>query len=348
MKNSLLNSLDQLEKDFLQSLPQAQNEPALLELKTNFLGKKGKLTEVLKQMGKLDATDRPIVGTKANEVKLSLENQIEAALKKIKSVQIEQSLAQDLFDVTLPGRPEPLGHIHPIHQVMQQTKDFFERLGFESKGFESGSGFEIEDDYHNFEALNIPPNHPARDLQDTFYLKQKGWLLRTHTSNIQIRVMEKQQPPIRMTAIGAVYRCDSDVTHTPMFHQIEGLWIDEKVTFADLKGVLSLFVQSMFGASTQVRFRPSFFPFTEPSAELDMSCIFCSGKGCSICKGSGWIEILGCGMVDPAVFQSVKYDSEKYTGFAFGIGIERLTMLKFGINDIRLFFDNDLRFLKQF
>jgi phenylalanyl-tRNA synthetase alpha chain len=348
MKNSLLQSLAQLEKDFLHSLPHAQTESSLLEFKTSYLGKKGKLTDILKQMGQLSSTERPEVGSRANQVKKLLEREIQEAVQKVKKVALDQQLSREVFDYTLPGRPQPIGHLHPITQIIQQTKDFFERLGFESKGFESGTGHEIEDDYHNFEALNIPANHPARDLQDTFYLQQTGWLLRTHTSNIQIRVMEQQPPPVRITAIGAVYRCDSDVTHTPMFHQIEGLWIDEQVTFADLKGVLSLFVQNMFGKSTQVRFRPSFFPFTEPSAELDMSCIFCAGKGCTICKRSGWIEILGCGMVDPAVFQSVRYDPDKYTGFAFGIGIERLAMLKFGINDIRLFFENDFRFLKQF
>lgn len=210
------------------------------------------------------------------------------------------------------------------------------------------TGPEIEDDFHNFEALNIPVHHPARDLQDTFYFKDRRWLLRTHTSTVQIRVMKEQRPPLRMIAPGAVYRSDSDVTHTPMFHQIEGLWVDEGITFADLKGVLTLFIQGLFGEGIQVRFRPSFFPFTEPSAELDMSCFKCRGKGCNLCKGTGWIEVLGCGMVDPEVFKFVDYDPNKYQGFAFGIGLERLAMLKFGINDLRMFFENDIRFLRQF
>jgi phenylalanyl-tRNA synthetase alpha chain len=223
------------------------------------------------------------------------------------------------------------------------TRDLFERLGFVTH-----TGPEIEDEYHNFEALNMPAEHPARDVQDTFFLQGKQWLLRTHTSNVQIRVMEKQEPPLRMIAPGAVYRNDYDATHSPMFHQIEGLWVDEKVSFADLKGLLSLFIQGMFGKESRVRFRPSYFPFTEPSAELDMSCHVCAGKGCGLCKGTGWIEILGCGMVDPAVFGFVGIDPEKYSGFAFGIGLERLAMLKFGVNDLRLFFENDVRFLKQF
>lgn len=345
MKENLLKSLAQLQEDLSSSLKQISDEPALVELKAAFLGKKGKLTEVLKGLGKLNNEDRPQVGAKANEVKEFIDAKIRQALRDIKQKAIQAQLTQDQFDITLPGRPERLGHIHPVHQILTEARTIFEGLGFATH-----SGPEIEDDYHNFEALNIPENHPARDLQDTFYLKDDRWLLRTHTSTVQIHVMEKQQPPVRMIAPGAVYRCDSDVTHTPMFHQIEGLWIDERITFSDLKGILTLFIQRMFNPEVKVRFRPSFFPFTEPSAEMDMSCIFCggTGEGCSICKGTGWIEILGCGMVDPAVFASVRYDAEKYTGLAFGIGLERLAMLKFGINDLRLFFENDLRFLTQF
>jgi phenylalanyl-tRNA synthetase alpha chain len=343
MKEALLQSLDQLCEEFDQSLAKAGDESTLLEIKSNYLGKKGRLTEVLKTMGRLSGEDRPLVGAKANEVKDYIDQKIQKVLEQVKRKAIESELAQDLCDITLPGRPETLGHIHPIHQTLKIAREIFERLGFVTH-----TGPEIEDDYHNFEALNIPADHPARDLQDTFYLKDQKHLLRTHTSTVQIHVMEKQKPPVRMIAPGAVYRCDSDVTHTPMFHQIEGLWIDEQTTFADLKGVLTLFVKEMFGDRTQVRFRPSFFPFTEPSAELDMTCIFCKGAGCGICKHTGWIEILGCGMVDPAVFKFVDYDPEKYTGFAFGIGIERMAMLKFGINDLRMFFENDIRFLKQF
>jgi phenylalanyl-tRNA synthetase alpha chain len=345
MKEALLHNLEHLQEELLSSLQTVGDEPGLAELKAVYLGKKGKLTEVLKGLGKLGPEDRPRVGSKANEVKLFIEEKIQETLQQIKQRGIEKDLAKSRFDITLPGRPEGLGHIHPVHQILKKSREIFEAMGFITK-----FGPEIEDDYHNFEALNIPPEHPARDLQDTFYLQGGHWLLRTHTSTVQIHVMEQQAPPVRMIAPGAVYRCDSDVTHTPMFTQIEGLWIDESVTFADLKGVLTLFIRQLFGEGTELRFRPSFFPFTEPSAELDMSCSFCEGPkaDCPICKGTGWIEVLGCGMVDPAVFSFVKYDPEKYTGFAFGIGLERLAMLKFGINDLRLFFENDIRFLKQF
>ena len=345
MKESLLQNLENLQKEFTQALAQAQNEVQLTEIKAGFLGKKGRLTEVLKEMGRLSAEERPLIGAKANEVKDALELSFKQTLEKLKSDVITQALAADRFDPTLPGRPELLGSIHPVNQILKMSRDIFERLGFTTH-----RGPEIEDDYHNFEALNIPPDHPARDLQDTFYLQGGQWLLRTHTSTVQIHVMENQRPPVRMIAPGTVYRCDSDLTHTPMFHQIEGLWIDQQVSFADLKGVLSLFIKEMFGSEIDVRLRPSFFPFTEPSAELDMTCIFCRGQktSCSVCKSTRWIEILGCGMVDPAVFGFVDYDPEEYTGFAFGIGIERLAMLKFGINDIRMYFENDIRFLKQF
>jgi phenylalanyl-tRNA synthetase alpha chain len=346
MKEDLLKSLTQLQSELVSALNKITGEPSLVDLKAAFLGKKGRLTEILKGLGRLSSEDRPKVGAKANEVKEFIEEKIRQALDSIKQQAMDQELARSRFDITLPGRPHPLGHIHPVQQVLRTAREIFEGLGFVTH-----SGPEIEDDYHNFEALNIPADHPARDVQDTFYLTGGRWLLRTHTSTVQIHVMEKTpKPPIRMIAPGAVYRCDLDVTHSPMFHQIEGLWIDERTSFADLKGVLTLFINRMFGEATQVRFRPSFFPFTEPSAELDMSCIFCHGddERCSICKGTGWIEILGCGMVDPAVFKFVNYDPEKYTGFAFGIGLERLAMLKFGINDLRLFYENDVRFLEQF
>lgn len=345
MKATLLKNLEQLGKDLEKTIDEVQDEPELVELKASFLGKKGKLTDVLKGLGKLNKEDRPEVGVKANEVKTFIEGKIGSALKAIKQKTIDEQLAKDHFDVTLPGRPELLGHTHPIHQIFNSSTEIFERMGFVTH-----IGPQIEDDYHNFEALNIPENHPARDIQDTFYMQGGEWLLRTHTSTVQIHVMEKQQPPIRMIAPGTVYRCDSDVTHSPMFHQIEGLWVDTDITFADLKGVLTIFITELFGSKIKVRFRPSYFPFTEPSAELDISCIFCQGKGsnCSVCKGTRWIEILGCGMVNPEVFKFVNYDSEKYIGFAFGIGLERLAMLKFGINDLRLLYENDLRFLEQF
>ncbi|MDX1386905.1 MAG: phenylalanine--tRNA ligase subunit alpha [bacterium] len=340
-----MKNLEQLTTDVEDSLKGVESEASLAELKASFLGKKGKLTEVLKGLGKLTPEERPEVGSKANEIKEWMDRKFRSVLEALQQQNIQKQLDQDTFDVTLPGRPEIVGNIHPVNQVLREARLIFEGLGFETHG-----GPEIEDDYHNFEALNIPEDHPARDEQDTFYLQDGHWLLRTHTSTVQIHIMEKQKPPVRMIAPGAVYRCDSDVTHTPMFHQIEGLWVDEDTTFADLKGVLTLFIKRMFGESIETRFRPSFFPFTEPSAEMDMSCVFCRGKGgsCSVCKGSGWLEILGCGMVDPAVYSFVNYDPEKVTGFAFGIGLERLAMLKFGINDLRLFFDNDVRFLTQF
>lgn len=343
MKEALLHDLKQLQEDFLSSLSKVEDENELQGVKSSFLGKKGRLTAILKGMGGLSQEDRPIVGEAANKIKTHLETQYQSKLSSLKSSKLADSLSRDHFDITLPGRPEYVGHIHPVSQVLQLSQDIFSRLGFDIC-----YGPEIEDDYHNFEALNIPADHPARDLQDTFYLKGSSHLLRTHTSTVQIHVMEKQQPPVRMIAPGAVYRCDSDITHTPMFHQIEGLWIDEKTTFADLKGVLTLFVREIFGSKIKVRFRPSFFPFTEPSAELDISCPFCQGTTCRICGQTGWIEVLGCGMVDPNVFAFVRYDPERYTGFAFGIGIERIAMLKMGISDLRLFFENDVRFLEQF
>ena len=345
MKEDLLNSLDSLADELENSVRQVKTEAGLSELKATYLGKKGRLTEILKGLGKLSAEDRPQVGAKANEVKTRIESLIKSALESLRNEAIAGQLAKDTFDVTLPGRPEWVGKVHPINQIFAQARKIFEGLGFVSC-----SGPEIEDDYHNFEALNIPPHHPARDLQDTFYLKDGKWLLRTHTSTVQVHVMESQGAPVRMIAPGTVYRSDSDVTHTPMFHQIEGLWVDERTTFGDLKGVLTLFIRQMFGEGTPVRFRPSFFPFTEPSAELDMGCHLCSGKNprCPVCKGTGWLEILGCGMVDPAVFEYVGYDPEKVTGFAFGMGLERIAMIKFGIHDLRLFFENDVRFISQF
>jgi phenylalanyl-tRNA synthetase alpha chain len=288
-------------------------------------------------MGTIPAEERPRMGALSNTLKTFMEEAIAARADELK-----RSAAGAGIDVTLPGRAPRRGGIHIINSVIRELEDIFFGLGFTV-----ASGPEVEDDYHNFQALNIPEHHPARDMQDTFYFQQ-GMLLRTHTSPVQIRVMEKSGLPVRIIAPGRVYRCDSDVSHTPMFHQIEGLWVEEGITFAHLKGVLYEFIHRLFGKDVVLRFRPSFFSFTEPSAEVDISCIMCKGKGCRVCKGSGWMEILGCGMVDPEVYTYVNIDPEKVTGFAFGLGIERIAMLKYGVGDIRMYFENDLRFLGQF
>jgi len=323
-------------------LGQVSDEVSLQNLKAKFVGRKGVLTEILKAMKDVPTQDRPKMGVMINEVKTFVEELFDNKSYEIKEEKKKRAIAEEKIDVTLPGRSLPVGSKHPVSQVMEEIVTIFERMGFEV-----AEGPEIETDYYNFEALNIPKNHPARDMQDTFYISE-DIVLRTHTSPVQIRVMEKQEPPIKIIAPGRVYRCDSDVSHTPMFHQIEGLLIDKDITFGDLKGVLTEFLRLVFGEGIGVRFRPSFFPFTEPSAEVDIECVICSGQGCRVCKESGWLEILGCGMVDPEVFKGVNYDPQIYSGFAFGMGIERITMLKFGINDIRLFFENDVRFLRQF
>ncbi|MEE9498483.1 MAG: phenylalanine--tRNA ligase subunit alpha [Nitrospinaceae bacterium] len=312
----------------------------LRQLRTDFLGKKGLVTQVMKDMRELSSEQKREVGRHVNELKNWIENEIKEKTEKLKGSSTEG--ADRTLDITLPGRKEARGSLHPITHVMDELIAIFMSLGFQV-----AEGPEVESDYYNFEALNIPKDHPARDMQDTFYIGGEK-VLRTHTSPVQIHVMEKQQPPLRIIAPGKVYRCDSDISHTPMFHQIEGLMVDENVTFSDLKGVMNIFVHQIFGEKTKVRFRPSFFPFTCPSAEVDIQCVMCSGKGCRVCSQTGWLEILGAGMVDPAVFGAVDYDPEKWTGFAFGMGIERIAMLKYGINDIRLFFENDLRFLNQF
>jgi phenylalanyl-tRNA synthetase alpha chain len=318
------------------------DEVNLQSLKAKYLGRSGIVTELLKGLKDVSPSDRPHMGKQLNEVKTGLEDLFERKLKSIKGAKWNKALFKERLDVTLPGRGVRTGAKHPVTQVMEEIINIYERMGFQVE-----EGPEVELDYYNFEALNIPPDHPARDMQDTFYISE-GIVLRTHTSPVQIRVMERQQPPVKIIAPGKVYRCDSDISHTPMFHQVEGLLVDEGVTFGDLKGLLSEFARLMFGEDLSVRFRPSFFPFTEPSAELDIECVICGGKGCRVCKDSGWLEILGCGMVDPEVFRSVNYDPGKYSGFAFGLGVERIAMLKFGINDIRLFFENDIRFLRQF
>ena len=338
----MIQMLEDVKKQAETELSTVNDEVTLQNLKARFVGRKGVITEILKGMKDIPDSDRPRMGKLINETKTFVEDLIEQRLDAIREEKKRRSLHEEKIDVTLPGRGMPIGARHPISQVMEEITAIFERMGFEV-----AEGPEVETDYYNFEALNIPKNHPARDMQDTFYISDEI-VLRTHTSPVQIRVMEKRQPPVKIIAPGKVYRCDSDISHTPMFHQIEGLLVDERVTFGDLKGVLTEFVRLVFGDGVGVRFRPSFFPFTEPSAEVDIACLICGGKGCRVCKNTGWLEILGCGMVDPEVFKSVGYDPEKYSGFAFGMGIERITMLKYGINDIRLFFENDLRFLRQF
>ncbi len=336
----MIEKIKQYKDDFKNRISEVGVGEELRQLRTDFLGKKGLVTQVMKDMRELSSEQKREVGRHINELKNWIENEVKEKTEKLKGASSEGG--DRSFDTTLPGRKEARGSLHPITQVMEELIAIFVSLGFQV-----AEGPEVESDYYNFEALNIPKDHPARDMQDTFYIGGEK-VLRTHTSPVQIHVMEKQQPPLRIIAPGKVYRCDSDVSHTPMFHQIEGLMVDEKVTFSDLKGVMNIFVHQIFGEKTQVRFRPSFFPFTCPSAEVDIQCVICSGKGCRVCSQTGWLEILGAGMVDPAVFKAVKYDPEKWTGFAFGMGIERIAMLKYGINDIRLFFENDLRFLQQF
>ncbi len=342
----LAEKIQSLKNEALRFFDQAQSEEDLYQTKVRYLGKKGELTEILKNLGQLPPADRPILGALANQLRSDLEEAYQKRTTQIKETKILKTLEADQIDLTLPGLELPRGSLHPVHQVLSDMKNVFRRMGFDI--FE---GPEIESDYYNFEALNIPENHPARDMQDTFYLggPQDKKLLRTHTSPVQIRVMEKEKPPIQMVAPGVVYRRDSDVSHTPMFHQIEGLLVDRGISLAHLKGVIEVFLRAIFSSDIKVQFRPSYFPFTEPSAEVDIECVFCkSSLSCRICKGTGWLEIMGCGMVHPAVFEKVWINPQIFTGFAFGIGIERVAMLKYGINDIRLFFENDLRFLEQF
>jgi phenylalanyl-tRNA synthetase alpha chain len=334
--------LDRLQKEVVVSISQASTEKEISEVRVKYLGKKGSITQVLKSLGTLPESERREIGQRANQLKESTETRIEEALLRIRERDRREALESEKIDVTLPGRRIPVGKRHPLTQILDEILDIFSRLGFEVV-----EGPEVELDYYNFEALNIPKGHPAREMQATFFISDDV-VLRTQTSPVQVRTMERKRPPVRVVSPGAVYRCDSDPSHSPMFHQVEGLLVDKGITLADLKGVLTVFVHQMFGKETKLRFRPSFFPFTEPSAEIDIECFICGGKGCGICSNTGWLEILGSGMVDPAVYKFVNYDPEEVTGFAFGMGIERIAMLKFGINDIRLFFTNDLRFLKQF
>ncbi|WP_440683293.1 phenylalanine--tRNA ligase subunit alpha [Cysteiniphilum halobium] len=326
----------------LTDVENTKNRQDLDHIRVQYLGKKGELTEIMKQLGSLSDKEKPKLGQAVNEAKNKLQMAITARLDVLNAIELAQQLAAEKIDVTLSGVGYEQGSLHPVSTSMQRIEDFFSKMGFAIE-----YGPEVEDDYHNFEALNIPDHHPARAMHDTFYF-DPNTVLRTHTSGVQIRAMEKQEPPIRMIAPGRVYRCDSDMTHTPMFHQIEGLWIDEKTSFTDLKGLLNAFLNAFFEKELKMRFRPSYFPFTEPSAEADMECVMCQTQGCRVCKQTGWLEILGCGMVHPNVLTAGGIDSEKYRGFAFGMGVERLTMLRYGINDLRLFFENDLRFLKQF
>ncbi|MGZ0018658.1 phenylalanine--tRNA ligase subunit alpha [Nitrosomonas sp. wSCUT-2] len=315
----------------------------LENVKARYLGKSGILTDLLKGLGKIPAEQRPMMGSLINEAKNRLETTLKLRREAIQAKALEAKLTEEALDVTLPGRGSGVGSLHPVTQTLLRIETLFHSIGFDV-----ASGPEIETDFYNFTALNIPENHPARAMHDTFYI-ENGDLLRTHTSPVQIHYMQNNKPPIKVIAPGRVYRCDSDVTHTPMFHQVEGLWIDENANFSSLKGVLADFMAHFFEQEDlPVRFRPSFFPFTEPSAEMDIGCVICNGKGCRVCSHTGWLEVLGCGMVHPNVLKHVGIDSEQYIGFAFGMGVERLTMLRYGVNDLRLFFENDLRFLKQF
>ncbi len=331
-----------LEHEASQDLERIDTANGLEEFRIRFLGRKGRFSAIMEQLKSVPKEDKPRLGQLANTVKKQVEQAFSDKKDQLASGGGPTAAQATAVDLTLPGRRPERGKLHPITQIMTEVCAIFE-----SMGFSVAEGPDVEQDRYNFEALNIPAHHPARDMHDTFYISD-SILLRTHTSPMQARIMEQQDPPLRVIAPGKVYRCDSDITHTPMFHQVEGFLVDTNVSFADLKGVLSVFTQKIFGADLPLRFRPSFFPFTEPSAEVDIACVICNGKGCRVCKKTGWLEILGAGMIDPEVFKQVGYDPEKYSGFAFGLGIERIAMLKYGIDDIRLYYENDLRFLSQF
>lgn len=336
--------LARIHDEILAAIEACREEGDVEALRVRFLGRKGELTSVLRGLGELPPEQRRSIGEQANQLKTLLEERITALRARWQEEKRLRSLAAERIDITIPGTRRPTGSLHPLLQVLDDTVSIFSTMGFEV-----ARGPDIEDDYHNFTALNIPPDHPAREMQDTFFLAPEI-VLRTHTSPVQIRVMESRQPPLQIIVPGAVYRCDDDVTHSPMFVQLEGLMVDTDICFAHLKGVLTTFVRATFGSGTPVRFRPSYFPFTEPSAEVDIGCVICGGRGtqCAVCKGTGWLEIGGSGMVHPNVFRAVGYDPEVVSGFAFGMGIDRITMLKYRIDDIRLFYENDLRFLRQF
>lgn len=338
-----MQSLENIKAEAVVAIEAASDIAALEELRVSYLGKRGALTGLLKNLGQLSAEERPKAGAEINAVKQQLNEQLNARKASLQGAALAAQLAEEAIDVTLPGRRAETGSLHPITRTIQRMETFFSSMGFEVV-----EGPEIEDDYHNFEALNIPAHHPARAMHDTFYVDDTH-VLRTHTSGVQVRTMEAQPPPIRVICPGRVYRCDSDLTHSPMFHQVEGLLIDETSNFGHLKGLLEDFLQAFFERDDlSVRLRPSYFPFTEPSAEVDIQCVKCSGAGCRVCSHTGWIEVLGCGMVNPKVLEMSGIDPDKYRGFAFGMGVERLSMLRYGIGDLRLNFDNDLRFLAQF
>lgn len=338
-----MNDLENLINTAIELFDQAENIADLERVKAQYLGKTGEITLLLKNLRELPPEERPIMGERINQAKRSLEDALTQRRNMMREKEMQARLAEERLDVTLPGRGYGLGGVHPITLTLTRIESLFHSIGFDI-----ATGPEIETDFYNFTALNIAENHPARAMHDTFYVDD-GKLLRTHTSPVQIHYMQSHRPPIKIIAPGRVYRCDSDVTHTPMFHQVEGLWIDENISFSSLKGVLVEFMRNFFEKDDlSVRFRPSFFPFTEPSAEMDIACVMCDGRGCRICSETGWLEVLGCGMVHPNVMRHVGLDSEENIGFAFGLGVERLTMLRYGVNDLRLFFENDLRFLKQF
>ncbi|WP_372749312.1 phenylalanine--tRNA ligase subunit alpha [Litorivivens sp.] len=337
-----MENLEALADEASQKIQAASDPRALDDVRVAYLGKKGAITALLKGLGGLSAEERPKAGAEINRVKALLSDQIQARKSDLENAAVAEKLAKETIDVTLPGRGVDGGGLHPVTRTIERIEAFFGSIGFESV-----EGPEIEDDYHNFEALNIPAHHPARAMHDTFYVSDNT-VLRTHTSPVQVRVMEEREPPLKVICPGRVYRCDSDLTHTPMFHQVEGLLISQDSSFADLKGLIESFLRAFFEKELAVRFRPSYFPFTEPSAEVDIQCVICGGDGCRVCSQTGWIEIMGCGMVHPKVFEYSNIDPDKYSGFAFGMGVERLSMLRYGVNDLRLFFESDLQFLRQF
>jgi len=337
------DKLELLQSETLSAINAVENVAGLEKLRVTVLGKKGSITEALKSLGSLEPEKRKAFGQAINKVKQELSQVINSKRQEFAELEVAARLATEAIDVSLPGRGMANGGLHPVSRTLHRIQRIFAKAGFEI-----ATGPEIEDDYHNFEALNIPEHHPARAMHDTFYFAD-GSLLRTHTSPVQIRAMENASPPFRLIAPGRVYRCDSDHTHTPMFHQVEGLLVDENVSFSNLKGLIHDFLRSFFEKEDlKLKFRPSYFPFTEPSAEVDIQCVMCQGAGCRVCSHTGWLEVLGCGMVHPKVFEFSNIDTDKYTGLAFGLGVERLAMLRYGINDLRIFFENDLRFLQQF
>ncbi len=342
MFQKMIQQVEKILPALEQELKAVKTTSALEQVRVKYLGKKGVLTNVLRNLGKLTAKEKPLVGRLANETKTKIVEILQAKEQELKLSEARTRIEKEDLDISLPGCGPEIGHRHPISQVLEQIKAIFVSMGFDVV-----EGPDIESDYNNFEALNIPPDHPAREMQDTFYVNGT-MLLRTHTSPVQIRTMQARKPPLAIIAPGKVYRRDADISHSPMFHQVEGFMVDKQISLGDLKGVLEVFMREMFGPDTAMRFRPSFFPFTEPSAELDIRCVMCMGEGCRVCKQSGWLEIVGAGMIHPVVFRNVGYNPDEYSGFAFGMGVERIAMLKYRINDIRLFFENDLRFLRQF